>query len=61
MVKVGSIYSISAVYDNSSGVAYEIDGYTFPHYCLKKVENPPTQMTLQEIEKELGYKINIVD
>jgi hypothetical protein len=61
MVKVGSIYNISYVRDNSSGVAYEIDGYVFPHYCIKKVENPPREMTQAQIEQELGYKVKIIE
>ena len=63
---IGNTYKIVTVYDAVCGIGYELeyeDGYgiTFPHYCVKKVENPPKEMTLADIEQELGYKIKLIN
>jgi hypothetical protein len=62
---IGNTYEIVSVADIVYGVSYELkydDTYifAFPHYCVRKVENPPKRMTLQEIEQELGYKIKLI-
>ena len=61
---IGNTYKIVVVEDTICGICYELeykDGYsiTFPHYCVRKVEQPPKEMSLEDIEKELGYKIII--
>ncbi len=58
----GNTFKITQVIDTYHGVSYRLDCSKdhdiLPHYCVKKVEK---KMTLQEIEKELGYKVRIID
>lgn len=62
---VGKKYRISKTHDDRSGVSYSLYNdveetcYSFPHYSLKKIKNPIKEMTIQEIEEKLGYKIKI--
>jgi hypothetical protein len=61
---IGNTYKIISVDDTVYGVYYTFKydnnyNFTFAHYCVRKVEKPPKEMTLQEIEQELGYKIII--
>ena len=63
---IGNCYEILGVNDDYSGIHYGLkyddnDKYIFPHDCVRKVENPPREMTLEEIEKELGYKIKLIN
>jgi hypothetical protein len=62
--KIGRIYEIMAVHDNGCGVYYACQGvdYYIPFYCVKKVEAPILkEMRIEEIQKELGYKIKIIE
>ena len=58
-------FKITQVIDTYHGISYRLqcDGRydVLPHYCVKKVENPPKEMTQAQIEQELGYKINIIE
>lgn len=53
--------------DNRYGQSFElcntkIPGYDFPIYSLDKLINPAIkEMTLEEIEKKLGYPVKIVN
>ena len=63
---VGNCYKIVSVYDTVYGIYYKLeydnsDNFYFPHYCVRKVENPLREMTLEEIEKELGYKVKLIN
>jgi hypothetical protein len=61
---IGKCYKIVTVYDDFEGIYYTLNNrnrFVFPHYCIKKVEQPPKEMTQAQIEQELGYKINIIE
>ena len=61
---IGECYKIVTVYDDFEGIYYTLNNrnrFVFPHYCIKKVEQPPREMTQAQIEQELGYKINIIE
>jgi hypothetical protein len=58
----GKQFEITRVRDTYEGLCYTTnDSYIFPNYCLKKVDRPFKNMTLEEIEKQLGYKIALIN
>lgn len=59
---IGKIVKIDEVKDDYTGVYYSLEGigHYVSHYYLKKVEQPAKEMTIEEVEKELGYKVNII-
>jgi hypothetical protein len=64
---LGKQLSIIAVQDHRGGICYSLvdaqggGGYNFPHYCVRKIENPIKEMTQAQIEQELGYKVKIIE
>lgn len=63
---VGGIFEIIGVTDSSKGVIYALGvGYSFPHYCVKKVEKPEEltlEITMAQIKEKFGAKnIKIVE
>ncbi len=62
---IGQEYVIKNVSDTFNGVYYgmlEMETvYYFAHHYLKKIQEPEVkEMTVAELEKELGYKIKLV-
>lgn len=55
-----SAYSITEVYGYSNSRTKSCDISTYGRTLLWKREDPAKKMTVEEIEKELGYKIEIV-
>jgi hypothetical protein len=56
---------IIQVIDTYHGISYRLQCNgrhdVLPHYCVRKVENPPREMTQAQIEQELGYKVRIIE
>ncbi len=61
--EIGGKYKIEAAYDTGQGVYYACQGasYYIPFYAVKKVEAPIKEMRIEDIQKELGYKIKIIE
>lgn len=59
-------FEIQGVHDDMYGISYDIynksesNHWVFPHYCVRKVEDSIKEMTIEQLEKELGYKIKVV-
>lgn len=61
--EIGATYKIERVYDDAAGVYYVCEDMddSIPFYCVRKVEQPIKEMTINEIQEKLGYKIKIIE